>query len=75
MNTNLTNALDECLRTSDPLAAVAQYPEFEAELPPLIQTAQRVQRMPQAVPSPRAKAAGLERALMALKLKAQTRQA
>lgn len=72
MSTNLTNALDECLRAADPLATAAQYPGFEGDLLPLIQTAQRIREVEQAVPSPWAKAAGLERLLMAVK---QTRQA
>jgi len=38
-------------------------------------TAQLIKETPQAVPSSRAKAAGLERLLMAVKLKKQSRQA
>jgi len=75
MSTNLATALDECLSAADPLAAAAQYPELEAELLPLIRTAQQVQETPKVVPSARGKAKGLELLLSAVRFKAQTRQA
>ena len=40
-----------------------------------LELAQAIRNLPQVVPSPRAKAAGLERLLMAVKLKRQNRQA
>ena len=72
---DLEKALDECLSATDPEAVAAMYPELETELLPLIRTAEQIRKTPLAVPSPRPKAATLERLLMRLKLKRQNRQA
>jgi len=71
MATNITNALDECLSAADPEAAAARYPEYEDELLTLIQTARRIQDVPQAVPSPEARADGRRRLLRAVAQKAR----
>lgn len=73
--TKIANALDECLDATDPVAAAARYPDLEAELLPLLRTAQKIWKVPQAVPSPAAKAAGRRRSLAAVELKRQSRQA
>ena len=64
MTNKLTNALDECL--------VVRRSRLKGKNR---RTAQLIKETPQAVPSSRAKAAGLERLLMAVKLKKQSRQA
>ena len=72
---DLEKALDECLSAADPLMATALYPELEAELLPLIQTAQLVRETPRAVPDPATKAATLDRLLAMPAFKRQSRQA
>ena len=74
LNPALTNALDECLWSPDPLAAAKQS-EFEETLLPLIRTAQLVQRTPLAVPSLKAEAAGLLRLTAAVEEEKRARQA
>ena len=71
MGRRLERALDECLSqlntgefSLDEL--LARYPEHEAELRPLLQTAMRIRQVPRAVPSPEAKAAGRQRLLAAV---------
>ena len=64
MTKNLTNALDE-----DPVMRRSRLKGKHLRI------AQRIRRVPQAVPSPREKAKGLELLLSAVRLKRQSRQA
>ena len=71
MKRRVERALDECLSqlntgelSLDEL--LARYPEHQAELRPLLQTAMRLRQMPKAVPSPEARAAGRQRLLAAV---------
>ena len=71
MRRGLERALDECLSqlNTGELGledVLARYPEHEAELRPLLRTAMLVRRVPQAVPSLAAKAAGRQRLLAAV---------
>jgi hypothetical protein len=71
MRRKLEHALDECLSQLNTGEfgldeVLARYPEHEAELRPLLRTAMLVRQVPQAVPSPEAKAAGRQRLLSAV---------
>lgn len=71
MRRKLERALDECLSQLNTGEfgldeVLARYPEHEAELRPLLRTAMLVRQVPQAVPSPEAKAAGRQRLLSAV---------
>ncbi|MGA9349172.1 MAG: DUF5667 domain-containing protein [Anaerolineae bacterium] len=71
MRRKLERALDECLSQLNTgefglEEVLARYPEHEAELRPLLRTAMLVRQVPQAVPSPEAKAAGRQRLLSAV---------
>jgi len=71
MRRGLERALDECLSQLNTgefglEEVLARYPEHEAELRPLLRMAMLVRQVPQAVPSPEAKAAGRQRLLSAV---------
>jgi hypothetical protein len=71
MRRGLERALDECLSqlNTGELSleeVLARYPEHEAELRPLLRTAMAIRQVPQAVPSPAAKAVGRQRLLAAV---------
>jgi hypothetical protein len=71
MRREFERALDECLSQLNTgelglEEVLARYPEHEAELRPLLRTAMLVRQVPQAVPSPEAKAAGRQRLLSAV---------
>jgi len=71
MRRGLEHALNECLSQLNTgelglEEVLARYPEHEAELRPLLRTAMLVRQVPQAVPSPQAKAAGRQRLLAAV---------
>lgn len=71
MRREFERALDECLSQLNTgefglEEVLARYPEHEAELRPLLRTAMLVRQVPQAVPSPEAKAAGRQRLLAAV---------
>ena len=71
MRRGLERALDECLSQLNTgefglEEVLARYPKHEAELRPLLRTAMLVRQVPQAVPSPEAKAAARQRLLLAV---------
>lgn len=71
MRREFERALDECLSQLNTgefglEEVLARYPEHEVELRPLLRTAMLVRQVPQAVPSPEAKAAGRQRLLSAV---------
>jgi hypothetical protein len=71
MRWELERALDECLSQLNTgefglEEVLARYPEHEAELRPLLRAAMLVRQVPQAVPSPEAKAVGRQRLLSAV---------
>jgi hypothetical protein len=71
MRRGLERTLDECLSQLNTgelglEEALARYPEYEAELRPLLRMAMLVRQTPRAVPSPAAKAAGRQRLLAAV---------
>lgn len=71
MRRGLERALDECLSQLNTgefslEEVLARYPEYEAELRPLLLTALALRQVPPVVPSPAAKAAGQKRLLAAV---------
>jgi hypothetical protein len=71
MRRGFERALDECLSQLNTgefslEEVLARYPKHEAELRPLLRTAMLVRQVPQAVPSPEAKAAARQRLLLAV---------
>jgi hypothetical protein len=71
MRRKFERALDECLSQLNTGEfgldeVLARYPKYEAELRPLLRTAMLVRQVPQAVPSPEAKAAARQRLLLAV---------